>query len=342
MYTKQPKKMSVMNILDILKKYSDENHKLSQADILAKLKSEYDMEINRKTVKPNIMNLIDSGYDIEYSEVTRNKNETMLTDFYLNRDFTDEELRILIDSLLFSKYIPYNQCKDLVEKLERLSSVYFKYKVKHIRNLPEKLPKNNELFYNISVIDEAIEKKLQIKFTYKEYGINKKLQARKTVNEKNKKYIVNPYQMVATNGRYYLICNHNWYDNIGYYRIDRIADIELLDSPAKPAKEVKGCENGLNLPQLMAEHIYMFSGESATVVFRAKKYIITDIIDWFGTDVNFSDETDDEVNVSVFVNVNAMKYWAMQYANHIKVLSPQSLVDTIKNNLENALNKYNN
>ena len=30
MYTKQPKKMLIMNILDILKKYTDENHRLSQ------------------------------------------------------------------------------------------------------------------------------------------------------------------------------------------------------------------------------------------------------------------------------------------------------------------------
>ncbi|MGN1318097.1 MAG: helix-turn-helix transcriptional regulator [Lachnospirales bacterium] len=340
MYTKQPKKMLIMNILDILRKYTDENHKLSQAEILEKLKTEYNMEVNRKSIKPNIMNLIDFGYDINYSEKIRNNNEVMLSDFYINRDFTDEELRILIDSLLFSKYIPYNQCKELVNKLEGLSSIYFKYKIKHIRNLPEKMPKNNELFYNVAVIDEAISKNRQIMFTYRDYGTNKKLQTRKTVNNKNKKYVVNPYQMVATNGRYYLICNHNWYNNIGYYRIDRIADVELLDTPAKPIKEVKGCENGLNLPQLMAEHIYMFSGESATVIFKAKKYIITDIIDWFGTDVNFSDETCDEIRVSVFVNLNAMKFWAMQYANHIKVISPQSLVDEIKADLKSALEKY--
>ena len=33
MYTKQPKKMLIINILDILKKYTDEDHRLSQKEI---------------------------------------------------------------------------------------------------------------------------------------------------------------------------------------------------------------------------------------------------------------------------------------------------------------------
>jgi predicted DNA-binding transcriptional regulator YafY len=84
----------------------------------------------------------------------------------------------------------------------------------------------------------------------------------------------------------------------------------------------------------------MISGESRVVIFRAKKNIISDIIDWFGKDVNFSNETEDEVTVSVTVNVNAMKYWAMQYANYIRVLRPQSLVDSIKKDLKAALERY--
>lgn len=33
MYAKQPKKLLIMNILDILRKYSDEEHRLSQREI---------------------------------------------------------------------------------------------------------------------------------------------------------------------------------------------------------------------------------------------------------------------------------------------------------------------
>ena len=34
MYEVQPKKLLIMNILDILQKYTDENHRLSQKDII--------------------------------------------------------------------------------------------------------------------------------------------------------------------------------------------------------------------------------------------------------------------------------------------------------------------
>jgi predicted DNA-binding transcriptional regulator YafY len=199
---------------------------------------------------------------------------------------------------------------------------------------------NQELFYTISVIDEAIEKGRKVKFAYKEYGTDKRLKNRITKNNKTKKYLVNPYCMVATNGRYYLICNYDRYDGISYYRIDRIANIELTEAKAKPVRSIKGCENGLNLPQHMAEHIYMLSGESQMVIFKAKKNIVTDIIDWFGSDVRFSDETEEDVTARVSVNVNAMKYWAMQYANYVQVVSPQSLVDEIRGDLKDALARY--
>ena len=90
----------------------------------------------------------------------------------------------------------------------------------------------------------------------------------------------------------------------------------------------------------MAEHLYMFPGESGPVTFRMKKHILNDVIDWFGTDVTFSDESDDEVTARVEVNLRAMKLWAIQYGPYVKVLSPQSLTDEVKKSLQVALNQY--
>ena len=60
-----------MNILDILKRYTDENHRLSQKEIQDILEREYDMTVERKAVKRNLMNLIEFGYNINYSESVR-------------------------------------------------------------------------------------------------------------------------------------------------------------------------------------------------------------------------------------------------------------------------------
>ena len=146
MYTIPPKKMIIINILDILKKYTDMDHRLTQAEIADILKKEYYMEVDRKTVKRNLLNLLDLNCGIDYTEVTRTDkrgNDTSIcTDWYITREFDDSELRLLIDSVICSKTIPQKQCQDLVKKIKSLSNVYFDKKVGNIYSLPEIRPEN--------------------------------------------------------------------------------------------------------------------------------------------------------------------------------------------------------
>ena len=52
------------------------------------------------------------------------------------------------------------------------------------------------------------------------------------------------------------------------------------------------------------------------------------------------DATDEEVTVTVKVNPVAMKMWALKYSRHIRVISPQSLVDEIKEDIKFAMKNY--
>lgn len=329
--------MIIINILEILKKYSDMDHRLTQADIMEKLKKEYYMDVDRKTVKRNLMNLLDLDCGIEYTEIAKkgkNGEESYIcTDWYMTREFDDSELRLLIDSILFSKHIPHYQCKKLITKLKGLSNIYFDKKVKHICNLPENQPENKELFYTIDVLDEAISRNKKVAFVYNTYGTDKKLHPKR-----EEKYIVNPYQMVATNGRYYLICNYDKYDNLSNYRIDRITKIEILEDAIKPLKYVK--EGEINLPKHMAEHIYMFAGESIRAKFKAKNYLIDQVIDWYGTEADIQVIDNDECLVSVSVNKEAFFCWAMQYGLHIEVVEPVDIRNRVKQSLEQIIKKY--
>lgn len=197
MYIKQSKKMLIMNILDILKRYTDENHRLSQKEIMDILEREYEMKVERKAIKRNLLNLIEYGYQIEYSESIRinkrGEEESVYTDWYLVREFSDAELRLLIDSLLFSRHIPYKQCKMLIEKIENLSNRYFKSRVKHIQILPGNDLPNRQLFYTIEIIDQAITKGQQVSFHYNEYHTDKKFYPRRDGEGKIRTYIINPY-----------------------------------------------------------------------------------------------------------------------------------------------------
>ncbi len=344
MYTKQPKKLLIMNILDILRKFSDADHRLSQQDILHILQTEYEMKADRKAVKRNLMDLIDFGYDINYSEKVRIKSngddEIVYTDWYIEREFTDAELRLMIDSLLFSKQIPYSQCRMIINKITGLSNKYFKTKMKHVCSLPNNQPRNDELFFTIEILDESIEKNRKVMFLYGEYGTDKKLHTRLTEDGEPKKYIVNPYQMVAANGRYYLIANVDKYDNISHFRVDKISDIQMLDDSAKPIEKITGLQNGLDLPKHMAEHIYMFSGESSHISMITTPDMAGQLIDWFGSGVTFTDRTEDSVIAHVTANEKAMRYWALQYAPYVTILSPKKLADSIKEDLKNALLDY--
>ena len=155
MYAKQPKKLLILNILDILWKDSDQDHRLTQREIGEILRTRYGMAADRKAIKRNLMDLVEFGFDIEYREVPRGgageeEENTILTDFYLVRPFTEGELRLLIDGLLFSRHLPHRQCRELVEKLEGLSSRYFRSRVRHITRMPGEQEDNQQLFLTLS------------------------------------------------------------------------------------------------------------------------------------------------------------------------------------------------
>lgn len=350
MYTQQPKKLMIINILDILRRYTDKKHRLSQKQIAEILKNEYQMKADRKAIKRNLMNLIDFGYDIEYSETVRMtlnaetgklEESYILSDFYLRREFDDSELRLLIDSLLFSRHIPYSQCKALVEKLEGLSNIYFRSRVKHIVTMPEDKTDNKQIFLNIELLDEAISHNRKVSFKYAEYGTDKKMHPKKRADGVVREYLISPYQMVAKEGKYYLICNYDPYNDISNYRLDHIRDLKILDEPAKPFETLQGA-NGqrLNLAEYMKEHLYMFSGETVRVKFRITKQMIGEVVELFGKDIAFSDENGDGITVTVHTNELSAEQFAKTYLPDVMILEPQKLAERVRNCMEEMLLRY--
>ena len=354
-YMVDGKKMMNICILEILRKYTDSEHTMDQKDIIKKLETEYGMKVDRKSVKSNLMNLVDFGYNLECTEIGReNKNgetEILTKDWYYNHEFDDAELRMWIDSILFSKTIPRNQAQELIEKIKGLSNVYFSAKVQHVCNLPGlSHTDNRQTMLNVEMIDDAISEGKKVAFLYNTYGIDKQLHPRKDT-----KYIVNPYQMVANEGKYYLICNYDKYDNLSNYRIDRMTEIEILDEKVKDKSLVKGMEHGLNLPQHMAEHLYMFSDPAATIVLKVQKGNMGDIVDWFDKNFevlspkfvqnnypdNFNPETDaNKAFIRVTCSQNAMFHWAMQYGTSVEVIEPADLRERIRDAVNEMAERY--
>lgn len=90
----------------------------------------------------------------------------------------------------------------------------------------------------------------------------------------------------------------------------------------------------------MKKHVYMYSGGNCRAVFRVCRAMIGDVIDLFGKDVVFSDETEESVTVSVYTNEMSAAHFAQSFAPDVTVLEPKNLRENVKKQLVQALEKY--
>lgn len=322
----EPKKLALIRIWQILKENSDYDHPMTQEDIATKLENEYGIVIERKAISRNISLLKESGVEIESRRAGS----------YLDRrDFEDSELHMLIDGVLSSKHITARHSKDLIDRICSLSNKYFRSSVKHIHSVNDWSKTDNQaLFYNIELIDAAIEEGKQIHYDYNKYGIDKKL-------HKTSQQYVSPYLMILHNQRYYLMAYSEYWHNIVFHRLDRITNMTIIDRKATPIKNVPGYENGINYKELSSTMPYMYSDQPEHIDFIADEGIIDQIVDWFGNDVRIMKSNDEgKVRVSVKASPTAMEFWAMQYINHVEILSPEPLRIRMREVLNNGLKKY--
>lgn len=347
----QPKKMIILDILQILKEHTDEDHRISQQQIQELMESEYGMKVDRKTVKRNLSKLIEFGFPIKYrgSEhendtiIRRGKNgkdEVILTDWYYVHEFMNGEIRLLIDNVLFADGLSKRDRLSLIRRLEKLSSKHFHSVISKIDTDIYGQIENREILMTLENIGSAIADGRQLSFHYCDCGIDGKLHFRLDGNGKPRQYTVNPYQLFSKNGHSYLICNFPQYDDLRHFRVDRIKDSDLLDTPLKPLRMLKGFEAGIRLSEYIKAHPNLWSGNAVHITFQCRQYMMNDVADSFGTNLRIEKLPDDMMKVHVNASEASMLHWAIQFADAVEVLSPESLRKQIAETLRNALKRY--
>lgn len=323
----EPKKLALIRIWQILKDYSDYDHPLTQEDIAKHLENEYGIVIERKAISRNLSLLKEAGIEIESRRAGS----------YLEcREFEDSELHMLIDGVLSSKHITAKHSKDLIDRLCGLSNKYFRASVRHIHSVNDwSKTDNHALFYNIELVDTAIEQKLRIAYDYNKIGLDKKL-------HKSSFQVVSPYQLILHNQRYYLMAYSEYWGNMVFHRLDRITNMKLTEKKATDLQTIPGYKNGIDYKKLSSAMPYMFSDEPERIDFIADVGIVDQIIDWFGNDIRIAQnsENENQVKVSVVASPNAMEHWAMQYINYVEVTAPESTRERICKSLQNGMKKY--
>ena len=331
----QSKRFTRFRVYEILNDYSNEDKHLKHTEILEKLSSSYDIHVERKSIREYIedINFLGGPYGIY---VNSEKGDGA---FLLNRMFEKSEIGFLIDAVFSSRSIDQEQAQKLTTKLQQFLCKHDRKSFAYLSKSSEITRTDNKLvFYNLDIILDAIEKGKKIKFNYNRYYVD----TLKNEKKKNRRLVASPYYLVNNQGKYYLVCNNNYFNDIANYRIDRISNVEILDEDVKLIKTLEGCEHGFDIAKYANENIYMFSTKTINAKIRIDDdYAVSYVQDWFGDNSKiYQDKIDGKVYAEIKGNEQAIIYWCLQYGENIELLEPQQTRDKIKSIVKDMEKKY--
>lgn len=324
-------KLKILYVLDILKKYSDEENPITATEICCRLE-EMGISAERKSVYADIEALGDCGYDILRSFSPKG--------FFIgSREFEEPEIYLLSDAVRTAKFISPKKTRELVKKLDSLlSEGQRKKRKKDIYFNPLQKCSNEEIFYNIDEISRAIAENCKVEFNY----ISRELNGREFVDViKQRK--VSPYALTWQDDHYYLICNYEKYDNLMHLRLDRITKAKKCEEKARHFSKVSEYTEFFDVADYTGKIFGMFSGELQTIELRCKKSVAKAVVDRFSENIFITNVTEDEFCFSYKAAISeALVTFIMNFGDSVEVIKPQSLKEMIINRSEKILKMYKN
>jgi len=314
-------------ILEILEKYSDEDHPLNASDILEKLTS-MGIDTERRSVYRCIESLGEAGFDIIMSG--------RAGWFMGSRTLETAELKILMDAVQQAHFLTRRKSQELLDKLLGLTSTGIAHELRKQISLSSRPKHDNEsIYYNVDKINTAIVKNRQLTFRYFQYDENGK----KVLSRDGYTYRVSPYFTTWYNENYYMICTTKEYMNFSHYRIEKMTEIEILDEKRRPIREI--APDGFDLAAYLNKAVSMFSGPPERIRLKVDNSIASQIFDKFGMDINLipAGEGKSYLNTEAVTDKGLLS-WIVSYGNKIEVVSPDHLRDDIRTHCRDILTIY--
>lgn len=326
-------KLKLLYVKDFLDKQSDEEHPVSVEDINEMLLSK-EIECERKSIYSDVKTLKEYGMDI--LSVRQPKTGYCVC----SRDFELPELRLLIDAVQAANFITPKKTKELIKKIGTLCSVS-QAKMLEKQVYIEKRHKcsNEEIYYNIDIINRAIQSGKRISFIYQKRQLDT---AENKVVTEEKDFSVSPYAMIWSNDHYYLIANNQKYNNLMHTRIDRMKKVEILEERARKFSEVSPYKSYFDSADYSGKIFNMFSGDTQTLEMLCDNSMLEEIVDRFGNNALIrtgDDETRFLVDTKCVVSEGLVS-WIMQFGGRIEVLEPASLREQVKMRAEEIARMY--
>jgi len=252
-----------------------------------------------------------------------------------SRPFELAEVKLLVDLVQSSKFITEKKSRELISKLETLTS---KYDAKEMRRQVEIVGRskthNETIYYNVDMVHTAIHKNVKIRFHYFDWDINKKMKLR----HDGAWYEVSPWRLTWDDENYYLMAFDEKADEIRYYRVDKIVDIALTEE-ARVGKEA--FEN-MDMAEFSKKTFGMFAGQEKTVRLRCENSLTGVIIDTFGTDVSIRPDGDTHFIARMDILVSSQFYgWLAGLGARVEIISPDETCEEYKSYLADIISVYN-
>lgn len=318
-------KLKILYILKILNELTDEEHPISTNDLIKEL-SFYDVSAERKSIYDDIETLIDFGFDIV--KISAGKNL-----YYMGeRSLQLPELKLLVDTVQSSKFITYKKSVELIKKLEGFTSRANAKKLQRQVFVSGRVKTENEqIYYNVDTIHQAMSENKKISFKYFEWNVEKK----QKFKHNGESYIQSPLGLSWTDENYYLIAYSSEREKILHFRVDKMCDIKITDERAHLL------EGKFDIAEYTNRTFGMFGGDEKKVTLELTNDLVGVIIDRFGKDISIirSDENHFRVNLAVSQSPVFLS-WLMSFGAKVKVISPESLIEEVKKTAQAVINQY--
>lgn len=318
--------LRILYLMRYLIENADENNKKSSTAIIDHFSAKYHVDIDKKTIYSDIALINDYFNHIKSSTKVKHyrnvKNPKQQGYYIVGRDFTIDDLCLIVDGVQSSKFITQSKADELTDKLKKLAREKDvdtlnrrNYVENRIRSDNEGIFKNNQ----VGDIHKAIATKKKISFQYFRYNV-KKEKVPSTIRN-NGMYKVSPYA---------LIWNDNYYYLLGYvgkrrinFRVDRIDSVEILEEKIEAEKEYEA----LNIDKYSTNLFSMFTGTLYHIQLRWRNDLINVVIDRFGVDVRIM--ADGEEHFISFVKVETSPPffgWLCSFGDAVQIVSPEPVI----------------
>ena len=294
---------------------TDENHPMDTFKILDYL-AENGVPANNKTLRSDIALLKELDIDIVTVPGRPNKY------FWGARLFEMPELKLLLDAVASSRFITNSKSRELSHKLTSLTSENQKKQLnRHIYSTGRVKPGNENVYYYVDLINNAIEFKRKISFSIVEFDGRKK----KVLRHDGEVYVISPYAMYWNDDFYYVVGWSDKRDTIGAYRIDRMDDPQILNE--KAARKPKG----FRVTDYSHKVFEMFEGEEVRVKLECRNDLMKYVIDRFGMKFETEPATKETTYCYVDVCLSPTFYgWVFGFGGDIQVLEPEKAAEDIR------------